>query len=215
MTRHFRADQLDPPSLAEIGRMLVLGGIVCFPTDTVYGLAVDPANPEAVERLFMLKGRLPAKPILLLLDSIEMARTVALGNPVFDEVASAFWPGPLTLVTRAQTHLSDRVTAGTGTIGVRWPDAPVPQKIIEVFGSPVTGTSANRSGQPGVRSAREALHQLGEGIDALIDGGPVEESIASTLLDVSGDHPVLLREGPISYPLLDEFFDGRIQRTPV
>ena len=212
MTHEISADQLDPATLADIARMLETGGVVCFPTDTLYGLAVNPSNPEAVERLFTLKGRTGAKPILLLLDSIELARTVSLPNPVFEEVAATFWPGPLTLVTPAQDHLSDRVTGGTGTIGVRWPDASVPRLLIEAFGVPITGTSANRSGQPGVRSALDALHQLGEGVDVVIDGGTLGDSPASTVLDVSGDVPILLREGPVTYQTLVRFFDGRLQR---
>ena len=212
MTREISADQLDPTTLADIAHTLETGGVLCFPTDSVYGLAVNPANSEAVERLFTLKGRSRAKPLLLLLDSIEMARTVSLPNPVFEDLAAAFWPGPLTLVTGAQDHLPDGVTAGTGTIGVRWPASSVAQQLIETFGSPVTGTSANRSGQADIRSAREALEQLGEGIDVVIDGGKLEASPASTVLDLSGDQPVLLREGPISYQTLVRFFDGRLQR---
>lgn len=212
MTREISADQLTRASLVDIVCTLETGGVVCLPTDTVYGLGVNPANPEAVERLFALKGRDEAKPILLLLDSIEMARTVTLPNPVFEEVAAAFWPGPLTLVARAQNHLLDSVTAGTGTIGVRWPKASVAQQIIGAFDSPITGTSANRSGQAEVRTAVDARHQLGDGVDVIINGGELEDSPASTVLDLSGDHPVLLREGPVSYQSLVRFFDGRLQR---
>jgi L-threonylcarbamoyladenylate synthase len=212
MTREINANQLDDASLADIAYTIQTGGIVCFPTDTVYGLAVNPANSEAVERLFRLKGRTGAKPLILLLDSIAMARTVSVPNSVFEEVATAFWPGPLTLVTLAQEHLLDSVTAGTGTIGVRWPEASLAQQLIETFRSPVTGTSANRSGQPGARSAIEALHQLGKGVDLIIDGGELEISPASTVLDVSEDPPSLLREGPIDYQTLARFFDGRLQK---
>ncbi len=212
MTRKIRADQLDLASLADIAHTLETGGVVCFPTDTIYGLAVNPSNREAVEQLFTLKGRAEAKPILLLLNSIEMARTLSVPNPAFEEVAAAFWPGSLTLVTGAEDHVLDGVTASTGTVGVRWPKASVPNQLIEAFGSPITGTSANRSGQPGARSAIDALHQLGESIDIVIDGGELEDSPASTVLDVSGDQPVLLREGPITYEMLIRFFAGRLQR---
>jgi L-threonylcarbamoyladenylate synthase len=212
MTREISADQLTRASLVDIACTLETGGVVCLPTDTVYGLAVNPANPVAVERLFALKGRDEAKPILLLLNSIEMARMVSLPNPVFEEVAAAFWPGPLTLITGAQDHLLNGVTAGTGTIGVRWPKAAIAQQIIGAFGSPITGTSANRSGQAEVRSAIDARQQLGDGIDVTINGGELEDSQASTVLDLSGDQPVLLREGPISYQSLVRFFDGRLQR---
>jgi len=212
MTREISTDQLTPVRLLEITGTLKKGGVVCFPTDTVYGLAVNPANPEAVQRLFALKSRTGAKPLLLLLDSIEMARTVSLPNPVFEEAAAAFWPGPLTLVTGATYHLLDSITSGTGTVGLRWPKASVPLQIISAFGSPITGTSANRSGEPGVRSATEALEQLGDGVDIVVNGGELEASPASTVLDVSGNKPVLLREGPISYQSLARFFDGPLQR---
>ena len=102
--------------------------------------------------------------------------------------------------------------AGTGTIGVRWPEAFVTHQLIGAFGSPITGTSANRSGQPGIRSALEAVHQFGDGVDVVIDGGGLGRSPSSTVLDVSGDQPVLLREGPITYRTLVRFFDGRLQR---
>ena len=214
MTCEISADQLDAAALANIARTLEAGGVVCYPTDTVYGLAVNPLNQNAVERLFTLKGRDELKPILLLSNSVEMARTVSVPNVVFERVSAAFWPGPLTLVTEAQDHVPDRITAGTGTIGVRWPNAAVPGQIIEAFGLPITGTSANRSGQPEIRCALDAVQQLGEDIDIVIDGGTLGGTLPSTVLDVTADPPVLLRDGPVTFPAISRFLDGYLQRLP-
>ena len=212
MTRRIAANELDPTGLAEIGKTLVSGGVVCFPTDTVYALGVNPSSAEAVERLFELKGRDPSKPILLIVDSLEMARALSVPNPLFEEVTSAFWPGPITLVTGAGEHVSDRLTSGTGTIGLRCPEASLPCRIVQALGGAITGTSANRSGEPVATSADEASVQLGHAVDIVIDGGPLKARPPSTILDVSSEPPVLIREGPVTYDQLVRFFDGHLQR---
>ena len=212
MTLQISADGLNSENLSDMVRTLTHDGVVCFPTDTVYGLAVNPSSSEAVERLFTLKGRDASKPILLLVDSIEMARTLSVPNLLFEEVARAFWPGPLTLVTGAREHLLTRLTAGTGTIGLRYPDARVSCQLIEAFGCPVTGTSANRSGLPVAGSPDDVIQQFGNEVDIVIDGGSLKDSSGSTVLDVSSEAPVLLREGPVTYETLIRFFDGRLRR---
>src|SRR5262245_60745086 len=127
--------------------MLRSGGVIAFPTDTAYGLGADPFNTAAIDRIFEIKGRSDKKPILLLVDSIEMANSVIMQADVLRSVADRFWPGPLTLIARAGGAIPASVTAGTGTVGVRWPVATFATALITRLGRPITATSANRSGQ--------------------------------------------------------------------
>jgi len=210
--RRTAAEMLDATTLAALAGSLREGGVIAYPTDTAYGLGVDPSNRAAVERLFELKGRAADKPILLLVDSMAMARSLARPNPAFERVAAAFWPGPITLVTWAGADLSAGITAGTGTVGLRWPDAPLPLEIVRTFGGPLTATSANRSGSPIARTASEILEQLGGGLDWIIDGGPLRNRRPSTVLDLTREPAALLREGPMSYEALADHLDGRLRR---
>ncbi len=207
-----KAEDFDVVEARETVRTLEQGGVVCFPTDTAYGLGVDPFNDSAVERLFNVKGRSESKPVLLLVDSIEMARSVTEPSPSFETVAAAFWPGPITLVTMANQTIPDRITASTGTVGLRWPRRPLAIELIGLFGRPLTATSANRSNQPGARSVADAMDQLGEGVDLYIDGGRLEGMPVSTVLDLTQSPPVLLREGPVSHKELTGFFEEGIAR---
>ena len=188
------------------------GGIIAYPTDTSYGLGGDPFNDSAIERIFKMKGRPEAKPILLLVDAVVTAEQVIQPTEVFYQVVEKFWPGPLTIITHAKSSLPSKVTAGTNTIGVRWPIAPFATTLVSRFGKPLTATSANRTGMPSAVTADEVRHQLGESIDALVDGGMLPARGGSTLLDVSLDPPELLREGPLPFDALAEFFNGRIRR---
>lgn len=188
------------------------GGIVALPTDTAYALCADPFNEIAVARIFVIKRRSEAKPILLLVDSLAMAESVILPVDVFYRVAEKFWPGPLTIITQAAASLPSNVTAGTMTIGLRWPIAPFATDIMSRLGRPITGTSANRSEMPSAITADEVRAQLGDSVDALVDGGRLPSRGGSTLLDLTVEPPVVLREGPVTFETLAGFFDGRIRR---
>src|SRR5262249_28542150 len=142
------AANLSEDELDQILSVLQSGGVIGFPTDTAYGLGADPFNDDAIARIFSVKGRPESKPILLLVDSIEMAERVAVPVPQFREVAETFWPGPLTIVLPAMNLIPATVTASSGTVGIRWPKAPFATRLISAFGKPITATSANRSGQP-------------------------------------------------------------------
>ena len=190
------------------------GGVVCFPTDTTYGLAVDPNNAAAVQRLLHIKGRGEGKPILLLVDSLEMTDAVAQPPPEFESLAAGFWPGPITFVVPARSCVSGRITAGTGTVGVRWPGADIPLRLVSACGHPLTATSANRSGRPAARTADEAVDQLGDDLDAVVDAGRLPGAAASTVLDLTANPPALLREGRVPYRDLARFLGGRIRRRP-
>jgi L-threonylcarbamoyladenylate synthase len=193
--------------------VLRAGGVIGFPTDTAYGLAADPFNDLAVARLFEIKGRPESKPVLVVVSSSSMAETVTSPHPLFHRVADAFWPGPLTMILPAAAHVSAGVTAGTGTIGVRWPIAPFATELVHRFGKPVTATSANRSGRPSCVTAAEVQEQLGNVLTILIDGGNLPARGGSTLLDLTSNPPTVLREGPVRFEALREFFDGNLQRT--
>jgi L-threonylcarbamoyladenylate synthase len=189
------------------------GRVIGFPTDTAYGLGADPFNDRAVGEIFRIKGRPESKPILLLVDSLEMTEQVAHAVPLFRSIAQSFWPGPLTLVLPAREVLPDSITAGTGTIGLRWPVCPFATMLVEMFGKPITATSANRTGQPTCITASEVSEQIGEFLPVLIDGGELPARTGSTLLDLTGQTPILLREGPVRYDSLEAFLQGRLRRA--
>jgi L-threonylcarbamoyladenylate synthase len=194
-----RIDARDPEAsgIDRVVGILADGGVVCFPTDTAYGLGVDPGNRGAVEKLFRLKGRDADQPILLLIDSIEMGARVARLGDRFGDIAKRFWPGPLTLVVPALPTLSTRVTAGSGTVGIRWPDARFALRLIGACGHPLTATSANRSGQPIADTVDDAIAQLGPDLDATADAGSLSGATPSTVLDLTSNPARILREGPI------------------
>jgi len=189
------------------------GRVIGFPTDTAYGLGADPFNDSAIAEIFRIKGRPESKPILLLVDSLQMTEQVAHAVPFLRPVAEAFWPGPLTLILPAREVLPQSVTAGTGTIGVRWPICPFATMLVNMFGNPITATSANRTGQQTCVTAAEVSEQIGEMLPVLIDGGELPARSGSTLLDLTGETPVLLREGPVKYETLEAFLQGRVRRA--
>lgn len=206
------AETAHEESYDEVVSLLRDGGVIAFPTDTAYGLGADPFNKAAVERIFQLKGRPETKPILLLVDSVAMAEEAIRPGDLFYSVAGKFWPGPLTLIAEAAAALPPNVTAGTGTIGLRWPTAAFATALVRHLGGPITATSANRSGRPAAISADEVRGQFGDSLDALVDGGLLPSRGGSTLLDLTLDPPVVVRDGPVSYEALAEFFKGRIRR---
>ena len=208
----FHTESISESDFALILSILRRGGVIAFPTDTAYGLGADPLNETALDRIFKIKGRAETKPILLLVGSIAMAETMSEPNPIFYQVAQQFWPGPLTMILPAKEFVSVKVTAGTKTVGLRWPVSPWAAKLIDRFGGAITATSANRSGRPTAVTAEEVRVELGNSIDVLIDGGTLPSRSGSTLLDLTADLPVLLREGPISFESLQDFFKGEIRR---
>lgn len=197
----------DPMTLSRIGGEIRQGGLIAFPTDTFYGLAANPFDQSAISRLYQIKGRPASKPILLLIDGIDrinyLVRTV---SPLAEAVMETYWPGPLTLVFEALPVLPDFLTAGTGTIGIRFPDAAIPSGLINEAGFPITATSANRSGEPSPSTVSDVMRMIGADLDVILDGGGCQ-STPSTLLDLSSDRPRILREGKISTESLIQFFN--------
>jgi L-threonylcarbamoyladenylate synthase len=175
------------------------GGIVAFPTDTVYGLGADPASERAVERIFSAKKRPLGLPLpLLLADASDIARFAEFVPEVARRLAERFLPGGLTLVLRRGASVPPWVVAGGDTVAVRVPDHPVPVALARGLGGAIVGTSANLSGEPAPVVADDVRRQLGAVVDLVIDGGRCPGGTESTVVDVSGGSPVVLREGAVS-----------------
>jgi L-threonylcarbamoyladenylate synthase len=208
----YRTETLADGAYEEVVSLLRSGGVIAFPTDTAYGLGADPFNDTAIDRIFQIKGRPDTKPILLIVSSVDMAESVAEPGEGFYDLAKHFWPGPLTVILPAAKSVPLKMTAGTQTIGVRWPVAHFAVKLVRQFGAPITATSANRSGLPAAITAEEVRTQLDQSVDALIDGGELPSRGGSTVLDLTTGSPVVLREGPISFESLQRFFGGTIRR---
>lgn len=174
------------------------GGIIAIPTDTVYGLAADPFNADAVQRLYMVKGRPDGKPIPLVLSSVEDVHRVSQNLPgFFFHLTDRFWPGGLTIIIEAK-DLLPVLTAGGSTVGVRIPDNPLLLQILGTFGGPAAITSANLSGEPPATSVEEIGEELTSRIDMIVDGGKTPGPIPSTVYDISISPPLIRRRGVIS-----------------
>ncbi len=170
---------------------------MAIPTDTVYGLAANPFLPGVAERIFRIKRRAETQPILLLVDSLEGLESLVHGVPAaFRKLAAAFWPGPLTVILPARARMPAAITAGTGTIAVRWPAAALPRALIRAAGSPLTATSANLSGRRAALTAAEVERQLGGRVDCIADGGRAPRLRPSTIVDLAGPYRIV-REGAI------------------
>lgn len=176
------------------------GQVLGIPTDTFYGLAADPYNLRAVDRIYEIKSRSRHKPLSLLIESIEQAELLADGLPdEFYMVAERFWPGPLTMIVRASSRLPLKATANTGNIAIRIPDLAIPLAIVRAAGVPITATSANLSGHSECTTATGVKDQLQERLPIIIDGGPSPRTVPSTIINFteSTGRWRLQREGAI------------------
>ena len=189
----------EPALIARAAELIGKGQVVAIPTDTFYGLAANPFDSAAVERVFAIKGRAQNLPLLLLIDSVEMARELA-GElpPQFHRLAERFWPGPLTIVVKASAKVPARVTGESGRIGLRLPAAAIPRTLVQRLGVPVTGTSANRTGEKECSSAQEVERRLGTSVPLILDGGISSAARTSTVVSVRTDFWEVLREGAIA-----------------
>lgn len=187
-----------PTALEEAAGALRHGGLVAFPTETFYGLGANAMDRSAVARAFLVKGRPESKPLLVLVDSIKMAESLALEvSDLARRLMAAYWPGALTLVFKATPSLPAELTAGTGTVGIRLPGHPLALALVRATGFPVTAPSANPSGAEPPTTA-EAVRRYFDGqIDLILAGGPTPGGHPSTVLDVSTSPPRLLRAGAL------------------
>jgi L-threonylcarbamoyladenylate synthase len=186
-----------PAGLRAATDVLRAGGAVAFPTETFYGLAAAALDPASVKRIFALKGRPDSKPLLVLVDSVGMAETVAhVGEPA-RALMKRYWPGALTLVLPARAIVPADVTAGTGTLGVRVSSHPIAHGLVRTLGAPVTAPSANPSGREPPTTARAVVAYFGDGLDLVLDGGPTAGGAPSTVLDMTVDPPTIIRQGAV------------------
>lgn len=178
--------------------LLRSGAVVALPTETVYGLAANALDARAVERIYEIKGRPAHNPIIVHVNSQHMAEAYAADwPPMARSLASAFWPGPLTVVVRKAAAVPDIVTAGGDTVGLRWPSHPFMRAVIDKCGFPLAAPSANRSNHLSPTNAEHVRTQLGNQLPLIVDGGQCQVGIESTVVDVTGDEPVILRPGMI------------------
>ena len=204
--RILRAEEEE--ALSEALRVLSEGGVVALPTETFYGLAVDPFSELAVKRLYEVKRRRRDKPVLLLVgDAGEVERFAAEVPEAARELMARFWPGPLTLVFRARPEVPPWVTAETGTVALRVSSHPLAREIPRLFGTAVTGTSANLSEEPPARTAEEVAHYFPD-IDLVLDGGPTPGRKPSTLVSVVSSKPELLRPGEIPWETIEKVLES-------
>jgi L-threonylcarbamoyladenylate synthase len=200
LTLRFKIDSTQ--SLKEgvsIGAETILGGgVVALPTESFYGLSVDATNAQAVEKIFVIKKRGPDLPILILISSVgKLAKYVISVPPAAKQLAKRFWPGGLTMIFESAPILPSSLTGGTGKIGIRISSHPVVRAIQKALPVPITGTSANISGTPPCTTADQVIECLGTEVDLVLDGGPTQGKDPSTVLDVTVDPPLIVREGMI------------------
>ena len=212
-TRMLKADA-EPA--AQAARCLAAGGLVAFPTETVYGLGADASNGEVIARLYAAKGRPRFNPLIAHVFDLAAAQSRALFNRDAERLAAAFWPGPLTLVLPRSPgcDVSDLALAGLDTIALRVPSHPVARELLAAFGRPVVAPSANRSGHVSPTSAAHVLADLRGRIDLIVDGGPTQVGVESTIVSCV-DQPTLLRPGGLPREDIERVLGARLPDAPV
>lgn len=204
------SEKPEPSLIRYAADQIRAGEVLGMPTDTFYGLAADPFNLRAVERVYEIKSRSRHKPLSLLIEDVEQAQDLAkLSLPdEFYALAKKFWPGPLTIIVKAASRLPLKVTANTGNVALRVPNAQIPLAVVKAAQIPITATSANLSGESECTSAAAVREQLGTRIPIIVDGGESPREIASTIVDLTDDEArwQILREGAIASQEISEFF---------
>jgi L-threonylcarbamoyladenylate synthase len=199
------------PEVRRAAEVLRRGGLVAFPTETVYGLGADATSPEAVARLYAAKRRPAEHPVIVHFADAQGAFAWADEvPPAARKLAAKFWPGPLTLILKKSAQAGDFVTGGQDTIGLRVPSHPVAQELLRAFGGAIAAPSANRHGKVSPTTAAHVREDLGRDAALVLDGGPSEVGIESTIVDLSGAQPVVLRPGHVSAAQLEAALGVRI-----
>jgi len=193
------ADRSEEDVIKSAAAIISRGGVIAYPTETIYGLGADATNEQAVRRIFEIKGRNSNNPVSLIIgryqDVYPLVRALkAPGVKLMD----AFWPGPLTIVFEAASGISPLLTANTGKIGIRLSGHDTARRIARAVGKPLTATSANLSGRPECATADQVIAQLGDRLDAIVDLGNTNATAGSTVIDATTEQPVILRTGGIS-----------------
>jgi L-threonylcarbamoyladenylate synthase len=212
--RQARLLSADPAGTAEAAAILRAGGLVAFPTETVYGLGAHALDVRAVHAIFEAKGRPADDPLIVHLLSAADLTSLARPTPEAQRLAAAFWPGPLTLVLPKLPHVPAEVTAGLDTVAVRVPAHPVARGLLEASELPLAAPSANLFGRPSPTRAAHVLHDLGGRIDAILDGGPTTVGVESTIVDLSGEQPRLLRPGGLAVEAIEALLGVKLLDPP-
>lgn len=190
-------------AIALAAKSLKMGALVAFPTDTVYGLGAIYSDNDAIESIFRAKGRDDKKPLSILISDEEQAYELASEIPRdARRLMKSFWPGALTIILKKAEGIADRVTAGRDTVGIRMPDSDITRELIRAAGHPLAAPSANLSGKRSAVCAKDVIEDLSGRIDMILDGGLCPGGISSTIVDMTGDKPVILREGGITADML-------------
>lgn len=203
------SDKPEPSLIRYAADQIRSGEVLGMPTDTFYGLAADPFNLRAVDRVYEIKSRSRHKPLSLLIEDVEQAAELANSLPdEFHALAKKFWPGPLTIIVRAGSRLPLKVTANTGNVALRVPNAKIPLAVVRAAGIPITATSANLSGESECTTALAVRDQIGMRIPIIVDGGTSPREVASTIVDLTDEEArwKVLREGAIPSQEISEFF---------
>lgn len=202
--------RIEDISIFELTDALRKGDVIAYPTDTVYGLLADASRETAVRRIFHIKGRSFTKPLPLFVDSVERAKTLAVIDGPTERTLKKIWPGPVTVVLKKRDAVPGYVTAGKDSVGLRMPENEGIMLLITELNAPLTGTSANISGKPPCRNVSELWEQFSKHHpqpDILVDGGDLQESNPSTVLDLTKGEPQVLRAGPMSKAETRAFFE--------
>ncbi|MCR3923117.1 MAG: L-threonylcarbamoyladenylate synthase [Firmicutes bacterium] len=185
--------------VSEAAKILIQGGLVAFPTETVYGLGAAALDPHAVKQIFHAKGRPMDNPLIIHIAKASQMQTLAQNIPSAAwTLAAHFWPGPLTLVLRKQAHVPAATTGGLDSVAIRVPAHPAALALLQAAAIPVAAPSANLSGRPSPTTAAHVLHDLAGRIDAVLDGGPCDVGVESTVLDIRDGKPIVLRPGAVT-----------------
>ncbi|HWR44385.1 L-threonylcarbamoyladenylate synthase [Sporomusa sp.] len=204
-TTYYKVDPVNPDRgvLTEAAKLLRQGGLVAFPTETVYGLGANGLDSKAVGGIFRAKGRPSDNPLILHIDTPDKLSKLAATVPASAQaLIDKYWPGPLTVVVKRLPHVPDAVTGGLDTVAVRLPDSLIARELIRLAGIPVAAPSANTSGRPSPTTAQDVARDLDGKIDAIIDAGPCAIGVESTVVDCTTPVPTLLRPGGITYEML-------------
>jgi len=200
--------------MQEAAEALRGGGLVAFPTETVYGLGADAENPAAVARIFAAKGRPAEHPLIVhIANPGQLTHWAKDIPPAAWLLAQRYWPGPLTLILRRASRVPDIVTGGQDTVGLRVPDHPLALALLKAFGGGIAAPSANRFGRVSPTTAAHVREELGEAMDFILDGGPCRVGIESTILDLSGHQPRLLRPGAVTIAEIEAILEQPIAQS--
>lgn len=203
----------EPAKIKQAVRVLKRGGLVAFPTDTVYGLSADATNPAAVKKIFKVKKRLLSNPLPVLIAQKTDLKKYTINTPIkIKKLIKKLWPGPLTIVLKKKKIIPNIVTAGGKTVGIRVPDNPMALALIKTFGRPLVTTSANFSGKRSPTTARCVQKNLNNKINLILDGGKTKLGVESTVLDCVTSPPTILRSGAIPAKTLEKFIGKTIKK---